>query len=398
MSSIPPVRTDQTISADEARRIALRAQGLLGGVDRRGGVPGLLRRLGAIQLDTISVLARSHELVAHARLGAVGRETIETAYWGPANPATAFEYWAHAACVLPAEEWPWFGFRRRAYLRRGQRWHRVPERTCQEVLARLRTEGPLTTTELGGAKRSADWWDWSDVKIALEWLLDTGAALCVTRRGWKRVYDLPERALDPTLLASEPDDEACLRRLTGLAGRALGVATRADLADYYRFNGDQTRLALTDQALLAGGLVPVRVQGWTATGWADPEALASLARRGQHRTTLLSPFDSLIWDRRRTERIFGFSHRLEAYVPREKRQHGYFAMPLLAGGQLLGRVDPARDGRTLVARQLSLTTAKAVEPMAVALREAAEWVGCDTVRLERVEPAPLAGSLAAAVG
>ena len=130
--------------------------------------------------------------------------------------------------------------------------------------------------------------------------------------------------------------------------------------------------------------------------WADPAALAS-PPRGRHRTTLLSPFDSLVWDRPRTERIFGFTHRLEAYVPKPKRVHGYFAMPLLAGGRLLGRVDPAREGRTLVARQVSLQTPKAVEPMAQALAEAADWVGCTEVRVELVVQTELRAPLVAAL-
>src|SRR6478752_1821413 len=139
MTSLPPPVLE--LSADQARRLALRAQGLMGAPDRRGGVHGVLRRLGAVQLDTISVLARSHELVPYARLGAVGRDRIETAYWGQ---GTSFEYWAHAACILPVEEWPYFEFRRRHFRGRGQRWHKVPEQACAEVLARLRADGPLT--------------------------------------------------------------------------------------------------------------------------------------------------------------------------------------------------------------------------------------------------------------
>jgi uncharacterized protein len=382
------------LSADEARRMALRAQGLLGAPDRRGGVSGVLRRLGAVQLDTISVLARSHELVPYARLGPVGRARVESAYWGAAargQPATTFEYWSHAACVLPIEEWPYFAFRRRAFLRRGLRWHQVPERACAEVLARLRAEGPLTATQLGGAKNGGPWWDWSEVKVAVEWLLDIGDVACVERRGWKRVYDLAERALPAHVLAESPPDDECVRRLVGLAGRALGVASRSDLADYHRLKVDQLDAVIGDT-----GLVPVQVEGWRGAAWADPAALAD-PPRGRHRTTLLSPFDSLIWDRRRTERMFGFTHRLEAYVPRHKREHGYFAMPLLAGGRLLGRVDPSRDGSTLVARQVSLRTAKAVQPMASALGEAARWVGCDAVRVEQVMPPDLTGRLQQAV-
>lgn len=145
------------------------------------------------------------------------------------------------------------------------------------------------------------------------------------------------------------------------------------------------------------GLVPVSVEGWAKPAWADPEALAS-EPRGRHRTTLLSPFDSLVWERARTERIFGFTHRLEAYVPKPKRVHGYFAMPLLAGGKLQGRVDPARDGDTLIARQVSLMSRKAVVPMAEALVEASAWVGCTTVRLDRVDAPELREPLMAEIG
>ncbi|WP_372408009.1 winged helix-turn-helix domain-containing protein [Streptomyces luteireticuli] len=385
------------LTADEARRMALRAQGLLGAPDRRAGVRGVLRRLGAVQLDTISVLARSHELVPYARLGAVGRTTVEEAYWaaGP-QPAHSFEYWSHAACVLPIEEWPLFAFRRRAFRARGHRWHVMaePERSCAAVRERLRSDGPLTATELGGAKNGGPWWDWSETKIAVEWLLDTGEVVCTERRGWKRVYDLAERAVPGALLHDDLDDAACIRRLVAQAGAALGVATRADLADYHRLKGEQV-----DAVLAETDLVPVEVAGWSRPAWADPQALAeeSTAKGRRHRTALLSPFDSLIWDRPRTERIFGFTHRLEAYAPKAKRVHGYFAMPLLAGGRLVGRVDPAREGRTLVARQVSLDGAAAVPPMARALREAAEWVGCDAVRIERCDDAGLAKALTKAV-
>ena len=141
------------LSRDEARRAALRAQGLLGSDGRRGGPAAMLRRLGAVQLDTISVLARSHELVAYARLGAVGRSKVEKAYWS----GGAFEYWSHAACVLPIEEWPMFGFRRRYFRDRGWRWHEVPQDACPKVLDALRANGPMTVTELGGARRGGEW-------------------------------------------------------------------------------------------------------------------------------------------------------------------------------------------------------------------------------------------------
>ncbi|MFF4581649.1 winged helix-turn-helix domain-containing protein [Streptomyces sp. NPDC001389] len=377
-----------SLSADEARRIALRAQGFLGAPDRRAGVRGVLRNLGAVQLDTISVLARSHELIPYARLGAVGRDTVEKAYWSDAH---AFEYWSHAACILPIEEWPHFSFRRRARRARGHRWHVLQdkERSTRTVLDRLRAEGPLTSSGLGGAKNGGEWFEWSETKIAVEWLLDTGEVVCTERRGWKRVYDLAERAVPDALFHDDLDDRECLRRLVALAGRSLGVGTRADIADYHRLKGEEFDAVVADS-----GLVPVEVEGWGKPAWAHPGALAS-EPRGRHRTTLLSPFDSLVWDRPRTERIFGFTHRLEAYVPKPRRIHGYFAMPLLAGGRLQGRVDPGREGRTLVARQLSLTTPKAAGAMALALREAAEWVGCDAVRVERARDAAEAAAVTA---
>ena len=402
-----------SLSPDDARLITLRAQGLTGTEGRRGGVPGMLRRIGAVQLDTISVLARSHELVAYARLGAIPRARIERAYWGQETARKdhtpgAFEYWSHAACVLPIEEWPYYAFRRRALAARLMRWHATNEKACAAVLARLRANGPLTATQLGGAKKGGPWWDWSETKIAVERLLDTGEVICVRRTGWRRVYDLPERVLPADLLGTDKADDECVRRLVATAGRALGVATRADLLEYQRVRqwGVQTMstVTATHEIALKAGLVPVSIGHRDAVtpAWADPAALAETSgtgtgTRGRHRVTLLSPFDSLIWDRKRTLRMFGFEHVLEAYVPEPKRVHGYYTMPLLARGRLLGRVDPVRRGRTLVARQLSLDTPAAAEPMARALREAASWVGCDDVSLGRVSPPELTSRLEAAL-
>jgi uncharacterized protein YcaQ len=345
--------------------------------------------------------------VAYARLGPVPRDRIERAYWHPRRPA-AFEYWSHAACVLPIEEWPYYAFRRRALRARGMRWHQSHQGTCAEVLARLRAEGPLTATQLGGAKNGGAWWDWSDTKIAVEWLLDVGEVICVRREGWRRVYDLPERVLPGDLLAHEPSDSECLAHLAAAAARSLGVVTRADLIDYQRLRELADPAARhadrVDEAALAAGLTPVAVETGASRsamtmGWADPGALALAAAgaRGRHRVTLLSPFDSLVWDRKRTRRMFGFDHSLEAYVPKARRVHGYYAMPLLAGGRLVGRVDPVRQGQTLVARQLSLTSAAAATAMARALREAAEWVGCSAVAVERADPPHLAGRLRSAL-
>ncbi len=416
LSAMGAPAAEVTLSPDEVRRMTLRAQGFLGAASwprSRAGVAAMLRRVGAVQLDTISVLARSHELVAYARLGPVPRQQVEQAYWHAGQPG-AFEYWAHAACVLPIEQWPYFAFRRRALRARGVRWHQIHQETCDKVLARLRAEGPLTATQLGGAKAGGPWWDWSEVKIAVEWLLDTGEVICVRRTGWRRIYDLPERVLPDDLLGAEPSDSECLAYLAGVTARALGVVTQADLVEYHRLNSLTSKTGqhtwLIADAALAAGLIPVGLAGTSVRGgkaggrvgrwgWADPAALAAEAagRRGRHRVTLLSPFDSLIWDRKRTRQMFGFEHSLEAYVPKHKRVHGYYTMPLLAGGQLAGRVDPAREGGTLVARRASLERASAAEPMAQALRAAATWVGCDDIRLEQIEPAKHASRLAAAL-
>jgi uncharacterized protein len=369
--------TQIEVSTNDVRRAFLKAQGFIGAPDRKGGVATMLRSVGAVQLDTISVLARSHELVPYARLGPLARREIEDAYW---KRADAFEYWAHAASILPIEMWPYFEYRRQRSRERYADNGYV--KASKEALARLRGEGPLTATELGGAKKGGIWWDWSDTKEALEIMLAQGQVVCVERRGWRRVYDLAERAIPAKLLDQTPDAMECWAHLINLAGRRLGVATRADLGDYFRL-----RSVDWANAIEASGLIPVEVKGWRDRAWAHPDALTWLDRgiRGRHRTTLLSPFDSLVWDRDRTLRVFDFHHRLEAYVPKPKRIHGYFAMPLLAGGRLVGRVDPSRRDGALVANQLTVEP-DSIADMAKALLEAASWVGAGSVIVERMDP------------
>jgi len=385
------------ISADQARRAVLRAQGL-SGPSPDGGVRALPLRLGAVQLDTISVLARSHELVAYARFGGVGRAAVEDAYWG--RPARAFEALAHAMCIVPIELWPYLAARRRrsAGQTHPRRSHDI--RAMKRVVAELTARGPLTASDLGGS-RSKDprpenvWWHWSPEKIALERLLAVGTVVCVERAAWRRVYDLAERAIPARLRRRELDDAACHAKLIALAAERLGVGTLDDLRGYFGgMSGDQAAAAIA-----AARLTPVRVVGWAAAAWADPAALAAMGstQRGErHRTTLLSPFDSLVWDRARLLRIFGMTHKLEAYTPSADRVHGYFAMPVLSGGRLIGRVDPGRDGTTLIAKRV--TAAPGTEPaIARALIEAAGWVGCDAVRVVETRPAALRAPLRSAL-
>lgn len=401
-------RTSNLLSAEDARRIAVRAQGLALTSDRPKTVADVLRRTGAVQLDTISVLARSHELVAYARLGPVGRVTVEDAYWG--EPPRAFEYYAHAACILPIELWPYFAFRREQLGQHIIPDHAASRRMLNEVRARLK-DGPVTATDLGGARQSAaGWWNWSDAKRALEVLYRRGEAICVTRDNWKRVYDLPERVLPRELLANEYAAAESYRYLIRLAAKALGVGTSRDIAGYYHLlthymGRTLDRKRLVADALADSGLVSVKVEGWKEAAFADPEALGRRMPRS-YRTTLLSPFDSLVWadppppgepPRERTRRVFGYDMLLEVYLPKERRLHGYFTMPLLAGGRIVGHVDTAREGRTLVARNVSLHEPEAVDDMAAALREAASWVNCDVIQVERVTPKSLAGALKRAV-
>jgi uncharacterized protein YcaQ len=207
------------------------------------------------------------------------------------------------------------------------------------------------------------------------------------------VYDLAARAIPAPLLAVEMSDEECAARLCSEAALRLGVGTAADIADYFRLPPQAARMGLASAALVA-----VDVEGWKEPAYVHPSSLAMLdvPARGRHRTTLLSPFDSLIWFRRRTERVFDFEHRLEAYVPAPKRVHGYFSMPLLTGGRLRGRVDPSRSGPTLVARSVAVEP-DAVAAMAQALVEAASWVGCDAVVVEAVNPDATRRALQAAL-
>lgn len=370
------------LSGRDAVAMAIAAQGLAG---RRHRDPlRLLRRLSAIQIDTISVIARSHELVAFSRLGPVSRDTLSRAWWGSGR---AFEYWAHAACVIPLDLWPLFAWRRRRY--RG-RYALTAEH--REILARLHDLGEATIADLGGARITPGWWEWSPVKRSVEQLLARGEVVCTERRGFRRVYRLAEAAVPSGLLAVDLDDAACFARLAALAASHMGVATDDDLADYFRMPVTAMRLAAA-----AAGLAPVTVPGWYRPTWAHPDAVSVAPPRVRHRPVLLSPFDSLIWYRPRTERLFGFRLRLEAYTPASKRQHGYFVMPLLAGGNLRGRVDPKRDGSTLRARTVSLEPA-AVDAMAEALTIAAQWVGCDEVVLGDVSPLVLGDPLRAALG
>ena len=408
----------ESLTAAQARSVALWRQGLLGETPKAGTattqrrrVHDMVRHLGAVQLDTISTLARTHELVAYARYGAMERTNIEAGYW---NGDSSFEYWSHAACILPMESWPLFAFRRRHYISRRQHWHLVKESGLKRVLTHLKAEGPVTTSDLGGAKSSSMWWDWSDSKIAVEWLLSIGMVVCTQRSGWRRVYDLAERAI-PVELREQPgwrttggvlgpSDAECMTALVAQSLDVMGVGTLDDIADVHRLGKTPTKRVLADM-----GVEQVRVEGWDQPAYLSAAARTWLTRGARttspaaSRTTLLSPFDSLIWHRPRTERLFGLAHRLEAYTPAHKRVHGYFAMPVLHRGELVARVDPARDKASsavvLRARRVTLedTRASTIAGTAAALREAATWVKADSIEVDDVRPSSVRRALIKAI-
>ena len=230
----------------------------------------MLRRLGAVQLDTISVLARSHELVAFARLGPIGRALgSRRPTGGPGARPSSTGRTPRASC--PWRTGPLYGAQRRARIARGRRWHRLEDadKSSAYVRDRLRAEGPLSARELGGAKKGGPWWDWSETKIAAEWLLDTGELVCRKRKGFQRVYDLAERAIPAELLATELEDEVCRIRLVEAAGGALGVATASDLAAYHGLTRRQVEAGARRHA---PGACCASKDG-DQPAYADPEAL-----------------------------------------------------------------------------------------------------------------------------
>lgn len=316
------------LSLHQARTIAVAAQGLHAATTRPRE-RDVLRQLGCIQLDTISVVRRSHELVQLAR--GIPPEQAQHLI-ACTDPPVLFEYWGHAASLLPLSSWPLFAFRRRHYAAKGWNGPPVDPETVGHVRAQIADRGPLTISDLGGAKGSG-WERSSTAKWALEWLLATGELACVHRRRWQRVYQHTASVIPGELLRAEPDETECLQALVLIALRALGVATAGDVADYFRLSPRKVAACLADLEEAE----PARVQGWTEPSWVARSAL-SLPPVNEEACTPLSPFDSLIWHRPRMQRLFGVEYLLEAYKPAAKRECGYFGMPILVGTALVGRI------------------------------------------------------------
>ena len=302
-----------------------------------------------MQLDSVNVVARAHELTFHARL----RHHDRSLPWRLQADGEVFEYWGHEASLVPVEYQPLL--RWRMAQADGGAWgglvrlaHERPSYVAQ-VLEEVRERGPLTTGELSDpGSRSAAWWGWNQGKMALEYLFWSGQV--TGRRRWpsfERVYDLPERMIPAEVLARPtPDPADAQRELLALAARFCGVATGNDLADYFRLNKVAARPLLAD-LVEDGRLVPVEVEGWDQPAYLDPAARRPRRARGR---ALLAPFDSLVWCRERTERIFGFRLRVELYTPAAKRVHGYYVLPFLLGEQLVARVDLKADRKAGVLR------------------------------------------------
>ena len=393
------------LSAAQARRMALAAQGFADG--DRGREPDgwalrrVLDRVGLIQIDSVNVLSRAHYLPLFSRLGPYDTELLDRA--AHRAPRKLFEYWGHEASLLPVTTQPllrwrmeragddaWGGMRRIVEQR--------PE-LVERVLEDVRDRGPIAASEVVEEERPArtgPWWDWSDVKRAFEWLFWSGQITSARRRGFERLYDVPERVLPREVVETPtPSPEDAQRELVRIASRAMGVAAEKDLRDYFRLPVAEAR-ARVAELVEAGELWPVEVEGWSVPGYVHPEARLP---RSVHARALVGPFDSLVWERPRVERIFGFRYRIEIYVPKPKRVHGYYVLPFLLGDRLVARVDLKADRAEGVLRVQASHAEPDAPPetaaeLAAELESMAGWLGLGGVA---VQPrGDLAAPLAAA--
>ncbi|SEP14345.1 winged helix-turn-helix domain-containing protein [Trujillonella endophytica] len=378
------------LPAPLARRIALAAQGV---ADPRPTGPTDSRRLrrvadrvGVVQIDSVNVLSRSHYLPFFSRLGAYPRAALDD-FAGRRHEL--FEYWAHEASYLPVRLHPHLRWRMAAAEEHA--WgnmiavQRDRPGYVTEVLDRVRERGPTKASELLETRREqpGTMWNWHPAKVALEWLFFTGALTARSRTaGFERVYDLTERVLPPAVVAAPtPEPAAAFRELVRTAARALGVATERDLRDYFRLRPEAARTAIAELTE-AGELLPVRVDGWAAPAWLDPAA-----RRPRRATAraLLSPFDSLVWERPRVERLFGFRYRLEIYTPAAQRVHGYYVLPFLLGDRLVARADLKADRRSGALLVQAVHGEDGIDRAEVAVELAAELgLMADWLELDRV--------------
>ena len=394
--------TNGELSAGEARRIALSAQGFArarpqGRVDVRH-LRRVMSHVNVVQLDSVNVLVRSHYLPFFSRIGPYPMRLLDDLAF---RRRELFEYWGHAASLLPIEHYPLMRHRMAAAQPRPRLAELMRDQPgyLDAVLDEVRERGPLAAGELADpGERSGPWWPYSKGKIALEWHFMTGAIATHERRGFTRMYDVAERVIpERARAAGSPAAPEAHRVLLMLAARSHGVGTASDLTGYYPApNAGASKLtvpfarqrleALADE----GQLERVSVEGWRAPAYLHPDA--RLPRRVEGRA-LLSPFDSLIWDRERMSRIFGFNYTIEIYVPEAERRYGYYVLPFLLDGELVARVDlkAQRDAGTLSVRAAHVEDGLRPSPaagelaaeLAAELRLMADWLGLERVRAER---------------
>ena len=388
------------LSAAQARRVSLAAQGL-GRPHSPVGTRQLnlaLQRLAVLQIDSVNVFERSHYLPLFARLGAYDKAQLDKLLLSRRAPYV--EYWAHQAAFIPVESWPlwqWFRDNERAGTGKTKAWDRTDTRMTDFLLGELAAKGPLPASKIEheANKRSGPWWGWSEVKSALETMFFDGRVVVAGRKNFERYYDLPERRLPAHVLEASVSKSDALRELVRQASVALGVGTVRDLADYWRLYQADAKAAVLE-LVDAGELLPVKVEGW------PPAYLHRDARipRRIEGTALLSPFDPVVWERARTERMFGFRYRIEIYTPGPKRQFGYYTLPVLQDEALVGRIDLKSDRQNRALRVQSAWTEPGHRPdvarIAQLLRETAAWQGLESVVVQ--EWGDLAPAVAAELG
>lgn len=379
----------------QARRLALAAQGFNGRQPPATIKPlqlnRLIERLGVLQIDSVNALVRSHYLPLFSRLGNYTCDVLDQAAWSQGRRRTLFEYWGHEASLLPLSMYPLLRWRMQR-ASRGEdiyqqlaRFGREQQDVIRRVLASVEAQGALGAGSLSTRQeRAGPWWDWSAEKHALEWLFATGEVTVAGRRGFERLYDLPERVIPSAILSQPRIDEAQAQRgLLLHAMTALGVGTEKDLRDYFRLNPADSRPRLAE-LVEAGELLTCDVQGWRQLAYCLPEP--KVPRRVEA-SALLSPFDSLIWERSRTERLFDFRYRLEIYTPQDKRIYGYYVLPFLHHERIAARVD-LRAERAV--GRLAVHAVHEEEPglddegmlaLAANLRQMAQWLGLAQVQL-----------------
>lgn len=379
----------ESLSIRDAQRIALAAQGFRSARPKRGieTFSGALDPLHVLQIDSVNVFARSHYLPVFSRQGSYDTASLDEHLW---RSGKYTEYWAHEAAFVPVADRGLFQWRMEEFRER----HRADGRAekMRSIIERVRRslaeDGPQFTRELGEERAGVrgPWWDWSDTKRAVEMLFAWGEVVSAERLGFQRKYALAEDVLPEMALESVPKREA-QRALVERAARAHGVGTLTDLADYHRLRTGEARLAVRDLEE-EGVLVPVQVEGWVRgngkceQAWLhrDAEVPGRLAP-----DALLTPFDPVVWFRPRAERLFDFHYRIEIYTPKEKRQYGYYCLPILIGGRIVARVDlkaDRRQGALLVqaAWQEPGAPARTPETVRKLLSRAAEWQGLQEVR------------------